>query len=156
MAAGAAHAQVDPSRADRQTILTARNTIRPLDDDLVQMLTDDFVHGGSPASVFTYHVDEAVKAPLAPSASVRGMNDESILSRIESLVDEEHELLRREEADVTRDEELAEDRGRLERISVELDRCWDLLRQRRARRDAGQDPDEAHVRDADTVERYWQ
>jgi hypothetical protein len=84
------------------------------------------------------------------------MNDESILSRIESLVDEEHELLRREEADVTRDEELAEDRGRLERISVELDRCWDLLRQRRARRDAGQDPDEAHVRDADTVERYWQ
>jgi Protein of unknown function (DUF2630) len=84
------------------------------------------------------------------------MNDESILSRIESLVDEEHQLLHREEADVKNDEGLAGDRQRLERISIELDRCWDLLRQRRARRDAGQDPDDAKARDADTVERYLQ
>jgi Protein of unknown function (DUF2630) len=84
------------------------------------------------------------------------MNDESILARIESLVDEEHDLLHREQDDVNRSDGLDEDRQRLDRISVELDRCWDLLRQRRARRDAGQDPDEAQVRDANTVERYLQ
>ena len=84
------------------------------------------------------------------------MSDESILNRIEQLVTEEHELTAREEADAKTDEALEDDRARLEQVSIELDRCWDLLRQRRARRDAGQDPDEAHVRDADTVERYWQ
>ena len=48
-------------------------------------------------------------------------------------------------------------RGRPERlraVEIELDRCWDLLRQRRALRNAGGDPEDAHVRDADTVERY--
>ena len=84
------------------------------------------------------------------------MIDESILDRIEALVQEEHALLAREQADAKRDRALEEDRRRLERVSVELDRCWDLLRQRRARRDAGQDPNEARPRDADTVERYWQ
>ena len=84
------------------------------------------------------------------------MIDESILDRIEALVQEEHALLAREQADAKRDQALEEDRRRLERVSVELDRCWDLLRQRRARRDAGQDPNEARPRDADTVERYWQ
>jgi hypothetical protein len=84
------------------------------------------------------------------------MTDEPILARIEALVQEEHALLSREEDDAKRDDALAEDRARLERVSVELDRCWDLLRQRRARRSAGQDPDEAQARDADTVERYWQ
>jgi hypothetical protein len=39
---------------------------------------------------------------------------------------------------------------------VALDQCWDLLRQRRAKRHAGQDPDQAHVRDASTVEGYQQ
>ena len=84
------------------------------------------------------------------------MSDESVLNRIEQLVAEEHSLGSREEADAESPEALEEDRRRLEQVSIELDRCWDLLRQRRARRDAGQDPDEAHVRDADTVERYWQ
>ena len=84
------------------------------------------------------------------------MSDESILGRIEQLVAEEHKLNSREQADVESPEALDEDRARLEQVSIELDRCWDLLRQRRARRDAGQDPDEAHARDADTVERYWQ
>jgi Protein of unknown function (DUF2630) len=84
------------------------------------------------------------------------MADEPILSRIEDLVEEEHALLAREQADSERGEALAEDRERLERVSVELDRCWDLLRQRRALRSAGQDPGEAHVRDADTVEKYLQ
>ena len=84
------------------------------------------------------------------------MADENILDRIESLVQEEHALLHREETDATDEDALADDRRRLEQVSVELDRCWDLLRQRRALRDAGDDPDAAQVRDADTVERYRQ
>lgn len=84
------------------------------------------------------------------------MDDASILSRIESLVAEEHSLTGREQGDATKEQELAADRERLEQVSVELDRCWDLLRQRRARRDAGQNPDEAEVRDVDTVEKYLQ
>jgi len=48
------------------------------------------------------------------------------------------------------------DRERLGKINVELDQCWDLLRQRRALRDAGKDPDQAEVRPANVVERYLQ
>jgi hypothetical protein len=84
------------------------------------------------------------------------MADEKILDRIEALVQEEHVLLHREEDDASDEAALAEDRRRLEQVSVELDRCWDLLRQRRARRSAGEDPDGAQVRDAGTVERYRQ
>ena len=84
------------------------------------------------------------------------MSDESIAARIESLVAEEHELRNREEADSTNEDMLEEDRTRLRAVEVALDRCWDLLRQRRALRNAGGDPDEAHVRDAGTVERYLQ
>jgi hypothetical protein len=84
------------------------------------------------------------------------MSDESIAARIEALVSEERELRRREQADSTNAEQLEEDRRRLEGVEVELDRCWDLLRQRRARAEFGQNPDEAHARDADTVERYLQ
>jgi hypothetical protein len=85
-----------------------------------------------------------------------GVSDESILDRIEALVHEEHSLQSREESDAKQADALAEDRARLDRIGVELDRCWDLLRQRRARRAAGQDPGEAEVRDESTVERYLQ
>jgi hypothetical protein len=84
------------------------------------------------------------------------MDDDSILRRIEALVDEEHSLQAREEGDATSVDALDDDRRRLENVSIELDRCWDLLRQRRARREAGQDPDEATARDSDTVERYLQ
>jgi hypothetical protein len=84
------------------------------------------------------------------------MSDESILNRIESLVDEEHSLLRREQDDASNEDALEGDRARLQQVSVELDRCWDLLRQRRARRNAGVDPDGAEVRDASTVENYRQ
>jgi hypothetical protein len=84
------------------------------------------------------------------------MPDETVLARIESLVDEEHRLLRREADDAKDEQALADDRARLDAIGVELDQCWDLLRQRRARRAAGQDPDEAAVRDARTVESYRQ
>ncbi len=84
------------------------------------------------------------------------MNDESITNRIESLVAEEHKLRNREQVDSDDTERLEDDQRRLRQVEVELDRCWDLLRQRRAREEFGQDPEEAHVRDADTVERYQQ
>jgi uncharacterized protein DUF2630 len=84
------------------------------------------------------------------------MSDESIANRIENLVAEEQSLRRREEGDSSDAERLDEDQRRLRAVEVELDRCWDLLRQRRARAEFGQDPDEAEVRDAETVERYQQ
>ncbi len=84
------------------------------------------------------------------------MDDQSILSRIEALVDEEHALLGREEGDAVDGDALDTDRRRLEDVSIELDRCWDLLRQRRALRSAGQDPEQAAVRDPNTVEKYLQ
>jgi hypothetical protein len=84
------------------------------------------------------------------------MSDESIADRIERLVGEEHALRSREEHDSTDSEALEADRRRLRDVEVELDRCWDLLRQRRARRAIGADPDEATARDAETVERYLQ
>jgi hypothetical protein len=84
------------------------------------------------------------------------MSDESIAARIESLVAEEHKLRGSEQEDAPDADRLDEDQRRLEEVQIELDRCWDLLRQRRALRDAGENPDEARVRDSDTVERYWQ
>jgi uncharacterized protein DUF2630 len=84
------------------------------------------------------------------------MSDETLLERIDALVQEEHRLQQREEADATDEQALAGERDRLEAISVELDRCWDLLRQRRARRAAGEDPEGASARDAGTVENYLQ
>ena len=84
------------------------------------------------------------------------MTDESIADRIEALVAEEHELRHREESDSTDADRLVADQRRLRAVEVELDRCWDLLRQRRALRHAGGDPEDAHVREADTVERYLQ
>ncbi len=76
-------------------------------------------------------------------------SDRPVLGHIKSLVDEEHQLYSKDRLD-------QEDRSRLEKIQVELDQCWDLLRQRRARREFGQDPDEAHVRPAKIVEHYEQ
>jgi Protein of unknown function (DUF2630) len=84
------------------------------------------------------------------------MSDESIANRIEKLVAEEHQLRHREESDSHDGDRLDADQERLREVEVELDRCWDLLRQRRALRDAGANPEDAHVRDAATVERYLQ
>jgi len=84
------------------------------------------------------------------------MSDETIAAQIERLVAEEHDLRRREQDDSQDVAALDEDRGRLRAVEVELDRCWDLLRQRRALRNAGGDPDDAQARDADTVEHYRQ
>jgi Protein of unknown function (DUF2630) len=78
------------------------------------------------------------------------MDDAKILHQINELAREEHELFEREShAKVSE-----ADRDRLRRIGITLDQCWDLLRQRRARRAAGLDPDEAQVRDEKTVEGY--
>ncbi len=76
--------------------------------------------------------------------------DESIVSRIERLLEEEQQL--RDAGPDT----AGTDQGRIDAIEVELDRCWDLLRQRRAAREADADPDEARLRDAETVETYDQ
>jgi hypothetical protein len=84
------------------------------------------------------------------------MDDEPLLGRIEALVGEEHALIARERDDAVDEQALEADRQRREELSVELDRCWDLLRQRRALRDAGHNPDEANARDANTVEKYLQ
>ena len=81
------------------------------------------------------------------------MADEQISERIEALVKEEHELLDRGGTEHGLD---PAGHARLREIKIELDRYWDLLRQRRARRRAGQDPEGASPRDADTVEHYLQ
>jgi hypothetical protein len=80
------------------------------------------------------------------------MTDDEILHHITQLVEEEHQLSRRAEH-----HELAEDEhARMRQLEVSLDQCWDLLRQRRARRHVGQDPDDAQVRDSSVVEGYKQ
>ena len=80
------------------------------------------------------------------------MQDQEILSRISQLVDEEHRLLQLEQQDQLADP----DNKRMRELEVALDQCWDLLRQRRARREFGHNPDEATVRPADIVENYKQ
>lgn len=77
--------------------------------------------------------------------------DEDVLSRIKALVEEEHDLRdRRERHEIGG----AEEAERLKRLEVELDRCWDLLRQRRALNDSGQDPSGASPRSGEQVEGY--
>ena len=72
--------------------------------------------------------------------------DQTVLHQINHLVEEEHRLLAEPETDPKR----------LEALKVELDQCWDLLRQRRALREFGRDPDEAKVRPPEIVENYEQ
>ncbi|SJZ87619.1 Protein of unknown function [Enhydrobacter aerosaccus] len=73
--------------------------------------------------------------------------DTIVLHHIEGLVAEEKELYEKGEISDA-------DKQRLGKINVELDRCWDLLRQRRALREFGRNPDDAEVRSAKTVENY--
>jgi hypothetical protein len=79
-------------------------------------------------------------------------DDRTVLSHVSELSAEEHDLWQREAKGSATDD----DRSRLRAIEVELDQCWDLLRQRQARRNAGLDPDDAHARSVDTVEGYQQ
>lgn len=82
------------------------------------------------------------------------MDEKDILDRIQVVVDEEQRLRDRHQRGELGQE--AEQR-RLRELEVELDQCWDLLRRRRAKRDAGQDPDEvSEVRPAEQVEGYLQ
>jgi hypothetical protein len=80
-----------------------------------------------------------------------GMDDAELVNRIDSLVAEEHALERDHPGEMTDG-----DRARLDHLGVQLDQCWDLLRQRRARRNAGLDPDTAEVRSETVVEKYQQ
>jgi uncharacterized protein YigA (DUF484 family) len=75
------------------------------------------------------------------------MSDKTLLQHIQELVDEEHRLMN---AGQPNDDA----QGRVHHIQEQLDQCWDLLRQRRARREFGQDPEGAQVRDVKTVEGY--
>ena len=78
------------------------------------------------------------------------MEDQTVFHRINDLANEEHQIWNKE----SRGEATDADRERLRRIQVTLDQCWDLLHQRKARRAAGLDPNEAQVRDEKTVEGY--
>jgi len=75
--------------------------------------------------------------------------DRSVRKHIEELVGEEHRLYEQKSLSEA-------DRQRLQVVKVELDQCWDLLRQRRALREFGDNPDQAHVRPPRTVENYEQ
>ncbi len=78
------------------------------------------------------------------------MQDDQVNERIDDLARQEHELFEKE----SRGQATEGDRKRLRQIEVTLDQCWDLLRQRRARRSAGLDPEQAQVRDPEVVEGY--
>ncbi|HEX8995132.1 MAG TPA: DUF2630 family protein [Ktedonobacterales bacterium] len=78
------------------------------------------------------------------------MNDSDVLSSISALVEEEHQLLTAAQHGGLDEEQ----RQRLHAAQVQLDQCWDLLRQRRAKREFGMNPNDAKVRDANTVEHY--
>ena len=78
-------------------------------------------------------------------------DDKSLFHRIDELVAEEHELRTKHAGGSVTD---ADEKSRLRALEVELDQCWDLLRQRRAKREFGEDPESAQARSADTVEGY--
>jgi hypothetical protein len=80
------------------------------------------------------------------------MQDAEIHGTIEQLVAEEYELWERESAGQATDD----DRRRMRQLKVSLDQCWDLLRQRRAKREFGLDPESAEARSAEVVEHYEQ
>jgi hypothetical protein len=80
------------------------------------------------------------------------MDDQQVLERIDQLIQEEEALLHRHEGEGLDDDEHA----RLEELQVQLDKAYDYLRQRRALRRAGDDPDDASMRDGGTVESYEQ
>jgi Rad3-related DNA helicase len=79
-------------------------------------------------------------------------SERSILSHIDELVAEEHDLRSRHRGGGLSDDE----RQRMTQLEIELDRTWDLLRQRRARSEFGENPEDAKERPADEVETYLQ
>ncbi|RSM75819.1 DUF2630 domain-containing protein [Kibdelosporangium aridum] len=81
------------------------------------------------------------------------MNEREILSQIRTLVDQEHDLRNRS---VAGEIDSAEEQAKLKSLEESLDQCWDLLRQRRARQGAGENPDDAQARPTQQVEGYLQ
>lgn len=81
------------------------------------------------------------------------MTERDILDQIRTLVDKEHELRTRSTAGEI---DSADEHAQLRSLEEALDQCWDLLRQRRARRSAGEDPDDAQARTTQQVEGYLQ
>jgi hypothetical protein len=81
------------------------------------------------------------------------MDEQDILKQIQTLVDREHQLRAEAEEGAI---EPSEERSQLRRLEESLDQCWDLLRQRRARREYGQNPDESEARPVEEVENYLQ
>ena len=81
------------------------------------------------------------------------MDERQILEQVQALVDHEHDLRQRVQGGELDPEE---EQAQLRSVEEALVQCWDLLRQRRARRDAGQSPDEAVVRPVSEVEGYQQ
>lgn len=81
------------------------------------------------------------------------MDEKDILSQIQSLVQREHELRGESQAGTVRPDQ---EHAQLKQLEEALDQCWDLLRQRRARREFGQDPELSAARPVDEVEHYWQ
>ena len=79
----------------------------------------------------------------------RTRTDKTVLERIQDLVEEEHRLYEQGEMG-------DEERRKLADVEVELDQCWDLLRQRRALREVGEDPSSGRVRPEEVVENYEQ
>lgn len=73
--------------------------------------------------------------------------DQPVMAHNQDLVAEEHRLFEQDSLD-------AADQKRLADLQVELDQCWDLLRQRRARREFGENPDQAQARSPEVVEKY--
>jgi Protein of unknown function (DUF2630) len=102
-----------------------------------------------PANSWKYILSDGQNGATMSSKEVE-MDDRDVLQRINQLAHREHELWEKEGRGELSDAE----REQLGEMQVTLDQCWDLLHQRRARRRAGLDPDEAEVRDAETVERY--
>lgn len=97
----------------------------------------------------------AAAAPVEPAAtsSMVRMTEQDVLARIQDLVAQEHALRTKAESGQLDPEQ---ERARLAELEVALDRCWDLLRQRRARIDQGTNPDEAQTNSAKQVEGYLQ
>jgi hypothetical protein len=113
------------------------------------------VTGARPAIVGNLSASAQVEPPRSTGTETRIMDkstaqrqpERQVLAHIEELVGEEHRL--REQPALSDAEH-----ERLGRLEVELDQCWDLLRQRRALRETGGDPERAHVRPPDVVEKY--
>ena len=80
------------------------------------------------------------------------MDDSEILRRINAMIEAEHELRQKHAAEAPGPD--AEISGELRALEESLDQCWDMLRQRRARREFGQDPEESQARPTSQVEGY--